>query len=311
MPCLGLRCRICLMEFPFVDEAIGGRTTVDESALDHFEYSHADKYTLNRDFVYSIAFGEVRTNNDPRRNGLSVTASMVGGCWREAALKRTVGWWLDPMMNYMALEGTLIHESLLVPFGWEREITYVPRAILDGMVIGGTVDRLNRKDRIVRDIKSHKAPAWKWRYPTTAEKQMGLRPSIVRDTKVYPPGEGETLQVNVLMRLVETDLSEVDRPPYRGEIVAIFKGADPSVSNRLLQVPRLSDEDLIARIRPHYDEFQSVMSEPDYDKRLARISLMELEGRHMFNSRDGSCKCSKYCSLKGPCDELLPEELRF
>ncbi len=309
-------------EFAFADEAAG------PASLDHFENFHGDKAQLSRDFVVTIALNEAETNNNPRRQGDSVSASMTGGCWREAALKRTVGWWLDPHAAYQAMEGTLIHASLKVPAPWEREVQIEDTVILDGMVFSGAIDRLNRYDRVVRDIKTHKCMEWKWKYPTDAEKHMGKKPFIYYSPKRYDPGEGTELQINVLMRLVETRESmgldhanamrtvpppSIDAPPpYRGEAADVWVGcADPKLRHRIVPVRRWSDEELIARIRPHYDLFKTVMNEPDIPKRLALIATMPLQGREMFRSRDDSCKCDKYCSLREACDGLLPEEQRL
>lgn len=315
-------------EFPFGSMGKPATETlaalmVDElflkDACDHFESFHKDKEQLSRDFVYTIGLNEIETNCNPRRQGDAVTASMAGGCWREAALKRSVGWWLDPHAAYQAMEGTLVHAALKVPHPWEREVQMPDTPILDGMIFSGAIDRLDRLHRVVRDIKTHKCMEWKWKYPTDAEKNMGKKPFTYYNPKRYEPGDGTALQINVLMRLVEAEEmiavnggAPMPETPYSGEAADVWLGcADRKLRHRIVPVRRYTDEELIARIRPHYDQFKMVMAEPDLDKRLVLIGEMPLQGREMFNSRDGTCKCDKYCSLREACDGLLPEGLRL
>jgi hypothetical protein len=301
MPCEGLKCSLCLSVFPF--------DTGVPAAMDHFESAHGSKHHLSRDIVYTMALDEIETNFSPRRNGDHYSASMCGGCHRQHVLKRTSSWWLDPMRGYSRMEGTLVHESLKVPYPWEREIEMPESTILGDITVSGVIDRLNRQDRVVRDIKCHGCHAWWWTYPKADEKAMGRKPWREHDTKVYPPGEGESLQVNVLMRLVEAVYHENG---YRGEIAAIFLGEkEKTMSNRLFPLDRMDDTALHDRLYPNYSLFKMIMQETNALKRTTMIADMPLAGRHLFNSRDGTCACDLYCDVREACDALLPEHLRL
>lgn len=300
MPCLGLKCEICLATFP-LDEVIN-----ENAGLDHFEGVHGEKQYLHRDFVYSIALDAHKTNTQPKRNGTSYSASMCGGCHREHALKRTVEYWANPYRWYDRIEGTLLHESLSVPKPWLREVQYEEQPILGGKIlISGAADRINPVERIVEDLKSHNCPEWTWKYPTPNDRAAGAKPRKVINEKVYPPGEGEQLQVNVLARLIEAN---DPGPEYRMQIADMWKGTpDNHRANRLVTVPRWDDDVMLDRLLPNYTLIKTIMSEPSPLKRLTMIAEMELAGREMFNARDGTCKCDKYCDVRDACDSLLPK----
>jgi hypothetical protein len=235
---------------------------------------------------------------------------MGGGCHREHALKRTVDYWEDPHRVYAMLEGTLLHEALRLRKPWEREVEMPETPLLGGAItVSGVIDRLNRQSGIVQDLKSHNAPSWTWKYPLPEERAAGAKPFKKIDKKVYPPGESEQIQVNLLCRLVEAQ--EPGRV-YSGEIVNITKGGqDTHLANRLVPVPRWADDVLLDRLLPNYTLFKQIMSEPSPLKRLVLIGQMELEGRNMYNSRDGTNKCDRYCSVRKECDGLLPEAQRL
>jgi hypothetical protein len=296
---------VCREKFPLVDIVNG-----DPAALDHFELTHAPKYQTNRDFVYTMALLEWETVNSPRRNGTSYSASMAAGCFREHVLKRLTDWWACPQKFFARCEGTAIHEYLKVPPGWDREVVFPETSILGGFLVSGVADRIHEGQRLIRDIKTHKCPSWKWVYPKDSDPK-GTKPKVVYDPKVYPPGDGETLQLNILARL-----AEIHRPGkhYKLESVPIYKGcSDVTRACGLYPIARLTDEIMVDRMEENYLRFRRVMEcpTPTHDVLLPMMAEMPLEGLNQLNSRDGTCKCSKYCDVKEQCDSFLPPILRF
>lgn len=307
MPTAGFKCKVCGERWTV--EEVTWEGARQEDAFAHFETAHGENYHLTRDLLYTIALKAAQDNDDPRRNGTSFTASMAGGCMRETCLSRTEEVWRDPLKEWLMCEGTVLHAGLSVAPGWESETLY--EGTIYGMAISGRTDRVSHERRVVRDLKTHAAPYGSWSRLTKEERAAGKASTFEYYRKVYPPGEGETLQLNLLARLVEAKHPEAGA--YAMEITPLQKGVKDATLASPLEMPveRMTDEALEARVRPQYEAVKSVMGEPDLSKRRTLIGGLPLEGRTMYKRRDGAVKCDFACAVRDYCDALLPDVERF
>lgn len=303
MPIAGFKCRICGEKWPL--EGLG------DAAYAHMETAHGKDYHLNRRLFATIAKHAASDATNPRRNGTSFTASMAGGCMRQYAIERTEEMWPDPLKMWLQAEGSALHRGLEAAPGWANEYEFPETELWPGVKVSGVADDVNWGERVVRDLKTHGAPYGQWERLTKEERAAGKRSTFKYYRDMFPPGEQETLQVNLLCRLAE--FTQPAGVPFRAEIVPLQKGVkDPTLASPPeMPVERMDDAALEARVRPQYEALYEVMSEPDLVRRRQLTAKLPLEGRTMYKRRDGMVKCDFACEARQACDALLPEEERF
>lgn len=95
------------------------------------------------------------------------SASKIGRCPRRTVLEQRFNWGADPMDQYSAMRGTMIHDALhtkLDPSVGELGEVRVFREFM-GVKIGGQFDLLQAKTGVLYDYKTtNKLPPFQWAY---------------------------------------------------------------------------------------------------------------------------------------------------